>query len=52
MSNDHLRSLRTNLEWLKKEGLLLETDHEIDQMVYQLYELTEEEIKIVEESVK
>ncbi len=30
MSNEHLRSLRTNLEWLKKEGLLLETDHEID----------------------
>ena len=28
------------------------TDKEIDQMVYQLYELTDEEIKIVEESVK
>ncbi|MBK8641669.1 MAG: hypothetical protein IPN15_05415 [Saprospiraceae bacterium] len=27
------------------------TDKEIDQMVYKLYELTEEEIKIVEESV-
>ena len=28
-----------------------QTDKEIDQMVYQLYELTEKEIKIVEESV-
>jgi len=27
-------------------------DKEIDQLVYQLYGLTEEEIKIVEESVK
>ena len=27
------------------------TDKEIDRMVYDLYELTEEEIKIVEESV-
>ena len=30
MSKDHLRSLRNNLEWLKKEGVVLETDHEID----------------------
>ena len=29
-----------------------ELENEIDQLVYQLYELTEEEIKIVEESVK
>ena len=29
-----------------------QTDLEIDQMVYALYELTEEEIKIVEESSK
>lgn len=28
------------------------TDEEIDQMVYKLYELTEEEIKIIEESTK
>ena len=28
-----------------------QTDKEIDQMIYQLYELTDEEIKIVEESV-
>lgn len=30
MLKDHLRSLRKNLEWLKKEGVVLETDHEID----------------------
>ena len=29
-----------------------ETDNEIDTLVYELYELTEEEIKIVEEAVK
>jgi hypothetical protein len=28
------------------------TDNQIDQMVYQLYDLTEDEIKIVEEAVK
>ena len=28
------------------------TDRQIDQLVYELYDLTEEEIKIVEESVK
>jgi hypothetical protein len=26
------------------------TDHQIDQLVYELYELTEEEVKIVEEA--
>jgi 4-hydroxy-3-polyprenylbenzoate decarboxylase len=30
MSNEHLKSLRVLLEWLNKEGLLLESDHEID----------------------
>ncbi len=28
------------------------TDRQIDQLVYELYDLTEEEIKIVEESLK
>jgi len=28
------------------------SDHQIDRLVYELYELTEEEIKIVEESTK
>jgi hypothetical protein len=27
------------------------TDHPVDQLVYQLYGLTEEEIKIVEEAI-
>ncbi len=35
---------------LKSE--IAQTDREIDQMVYQLYELTDEEIKIVEEANK
>lgn len=35
---------------IKKE--IEETDKKIDQLVYELYELTPEEIKIVEESVK
>ena len=30
MANEHLRSLRSTLEWLKKEDLLLESDREID----------------------
>ena len=28
------------------------TDHQIDRLVYELYDLTEEEIKIVEDSLK
>lgn len=30
MSREHLRDLRSSLEWLKSEGLLLETDIEVD----------------------
>jgi len=30
MANEHLRSLRSTLEWLKKDGLVLETDREVD----------------------
>ena len=37
-------------EALKKR--IEETDKEIDALVYELYELTEEEIRIVEEAVK
>ena len=37
-------------EGLKKR--IEETDNEIGALVYELYELTEEEIKIVEEAVK
>lgn len=54
-------SLAQKAEWMeffeteKKKALdinieIEETDKEIDQMVYKLYELTEEEIKIVEEA--
>lgn len=56
-------SLKQQEEWeeyfneYKKEinslhDTIAKTDNEIDQMVYQLYGLTEEEIKIVENSVK
>ena len=30
MSKEHLKDLRSSLEWLKSEGLLLETDTEVD----------------------
>ena len=30
MANEKVKSLRSTLEWLKKEGLLMETDHEVD----------------------
>ena len=36
---------------LELQSQITQTDREIDQLVYQLYGLTEEEIKIVEESV-
>ena len=40
---------KTEINTLQTE--IDKTDQEIDQMVYELYGLTEEEIKIVEESV-
>ena len=40
---------KTEAQILKSE--IDKTDKEIDQMVYELYGLTEDEIKIVEESV-
>jgi len=36
---------------LELQSQINQTDREIDQLVYELYGLTEEEIKIVEESV-
>ena len=30
MANEHLKSLRATLEWLKKDSLVLETDREVD----------------------
>lgn len=35
---------------LKLKAQIEKTDHEINQMVYDLYDLTDEEIKIVENS--
>lgn len=43
--------LRIILDWkqaLELKAKIDQTDREIDQMVYELYGLTEEEIKIVE----
>lgn len=48
-------SLVTNILSRKKEKLTADTtsfETQIDQLVYQLYDLTEEEIKLIEESVK
>ena len=41
----------TKLEINQVQSEIEKTDKEIDQMVYELYGLTEEEIKIVEERV-
>ena len=40
------------LKDFSKQAKVKEHEHQIDQMVYKLYDLTSEEIKIVEESVK
>jgi len=40
------------LENPQKQAKVKEYENQIDQLVYQLYNLTEEEIKIVEEGVK
>ncbi|MBK8244222.1 MAG: N-6 DNA methylase [Saprospiraceae bacterium] len=45
---DYFENNKKNIEDLLKQ--IEKTDSEIDQMVYKLYELTEEEIRIVEES--
>jgi hypothetical protein len=46
---EYFNAYKTEINNLQTQ--INQTDKEIDQMVYQLYELTEEEIKIVEESV-
>ena len=43
---DYFNQQRSKAQALKAE--IDKTDKEIDQLVYKLYELTEEEIKIVE----
>ncbi len=46
---EYFNAYKTEINNLQNQ--ISQTDKEIDQMVYQLYELTDEEIKIVEESV-
>ena len=50
--NDIMQKYLPNVEkWEKLKKEIEKTDKEIDQKVYELYGLTEEEIKIIEESV-
>ena len=46
---DYFNIYKTEINQIQTE--ISSTDKEIDQMVYELYGLTEEEIKIVEDSV-
>ncbi len=53
-TNEKLNQKVTEITALKKDGMKADTnslEQDIDQMVYELYELTEEEIKIVEGGV-
>jgi len=53
--DNELKNITEQILALKKENPSADTsqlEKEIDQMVYQLYELTDEEIKIVEENIK
>ena len=55
IENEHPQYLVKKILELKNQNPPTETkelEKEIDQMVYELYGLTEEEIKIVEESTK
>jgi hypothetical protein len=47
-----LSEARTGHEQTLHQRQIVATDHQIDALVYKLYELTEEEIKIVEENTK
>ena len=46
------RNARTDSGKKLKQVMAAKLDHEIDQLVYELYELTPEEIAIVEEATK
>jgi hypothetical protein len=48
--NKQLQEVRTPHEQTSLKRQIEATDHQIDALVYDLYGLTEEEIKIVEES--
>ena len=37
---------------IEKQKIVKEYEHQIDQLVYKLYDLTEEEIKIVEDTIQ
>ena len=50
--NQKLDSAKTAQDKTHLQRRIDATDNEIDQLVYQLYDLTEEEIKIVEESTQ
>ncbi len=47
---EYFNSYKTEINQIQTE--INKTDHEIDQMVYKLYELTDEEIGIIENSIK
>lgn len=46
---EYFNSLKSEISQLQFE--IKKTDKVIDQMVYELYDLTEEEIKIIEKAV-
>jgi hypothetical protein len=50
--HQRLAAVRTPDEKVRLERQIAATDREIDQLVYELYGLTEEEIKIVEEAAQ
>jgi hypothetical protein len=52
LSNQKLSSARTPKEKTILQRQSETMDRQINQLVYELYELTEEEIKIIEESCK
>jgi hypothetical protein len=49
--HEQLLSVKTDHEKTVLLGQIDTTDHQIDQLVYELYGLTEEEIKIIEEAI-
>ena len=52
---DHILAITKDSDYLEnpaKQAKVKEYEHQIDQMVYELYDLAEEEIKIVENSIK
>ena len=50
--NEKMAKAKTPIEKTHLERQIKATDNQIDQLVYELYALTDKEIKIVEESLK